>query len=99
MSQKIRSFIAIELPESIRTLLVQMQQEVKALGLKAKWVRGENIHLTLRFLGDIYPSDVDRIGGVMAAAADGCPPLALKIGGFGFFPGIKRPPWAETLRA
>jgi 2'-5' RNA ligase len=91
MSQSIRAFIAIELPESVKALLDQVQQELKSLRLKAKWVRTENIHLTLKFLGDIDAGDIDYIGGAMADAAADCGPLALKIGGIGFFPGIKRP--------
>ena len=91
MSQKIRSFIAIELPQSVKSLLGQVQQELKSLGLRAKWVRAENIHLTLKFLGDIHFGDIDRIGDAMAVAAGGCGPLLLKVGGLGFFPGIKRP--------
>jgi len=91
MSQKVRAFIAIELPDSIRSLLDQVQQELKSLRLKARWVRAENIHLTLKFLGDIHAGDIDNIGGAMADTAGDCAPLALKIGGIGFFPGIKRP--------
>ena len=91
MSQKVRAFIAIELPDSIRSLLDQVQQELKSLRLKARWVRAENIHLTLKFLGDIDAGDIDNIGGAMADTAADSAPLALKIGGIGFFPGIKRP--------
>jgi 2'-5' RNA ligase len=54
-------------------------------------VRTQNIHLTLKFLGDINPGDLDDIDGAMADAAAGFAPLTLKIGGIGFFPGIKRP--------
>ena len=91
MSQKIRAFIAIELPDSVKTLLGQVQQELKSLGLKARWVRAQNIHLTLKFLGDINAGDIDSIGNAMADAAAGCATLTLKIGGIGFFPGIQRP--------
>ena len=91
MSQKIRAFIAIELPDSIKSLLDQVQQELKSLRLKARWVRAANIHLTLKFLGDIDAGDIDKIGREMAGTAAASAPLALKIGGIGFFPGIKRP--------
>jgi 2'-5' RNA ligase len=91
MSQKIRAFIAIELPDSIKSLLDQVQQELKSLRLKARWVRSENIHLTLKFLGDIDAGEIDNIGGAMAGTAADSVPLALNIGGIGFFPGIKRP--------
>jgi 2'-5' RNA ligase len=54
-------------------------------------VRPENIHLTLKFLGNINPADIENIGGVMSDAAHEFTPFTLKIGGLGFFPGIKRP--------
>jgi 2'-5' RNA ligase len=91
MSKRIRAFIAIELPDSIKSMIGRVQQELKSLRLKAKWVRAENIHLTLKFLGDIDAGDIDNIGGAMADAAADSAPLALKIGGIGFFPDIKRP--------
>ncbi|MCP4624557.1 MAG: RNA 2',3'-cyclic phosphodiesterase [bacterium] len=91
MSQTIRAFIAIELPDSIKSLIGRVQQELKSLGLKARWVRAENIHLTLKFLGDIDAGDIDNIGRAMADTAADRAPLALRIGGIGFFPGIKRP--------
>lgn len=72
-------------------MLDNVQQELKSLRLKARWVRPQNIHLTLKFLGNIDPADIDDIGVVMADAAGDCAPFSLTIGGIGFFPGIKRP--------
>ena len=90
VSQTIRSFIAIELPAEVRSVLDNVQQGLKALGLKAKWVRPANIHLTLKFLGNIEPAAVDDIGRAMADAAGDCAPFTLTVGGIGFFPGLKR---------
>ena len=91
MSQTIRSFIAIELPEGVVALLGKLQQDLKAIRLKAGWVQPSNIHLTLKFLGDIKADDIDKIGGAMQEAVKGCEPFRLTVGGIGFFPGIKRP--------
>ena len=91
MSQTIRSFIAFELPAAVISLLDHVQQELKSLRLKAGWVRPQNIHLTLRFLGNINPADIENIGGAMADAVAECTPFTLTVGGIGFFPGIKRP--------
>jgi 2'-5' RNA ligase len=91
MPQTIRSFIAIELPEAVGSLLGKVQQDLKALRLKAGWVRPQNIHLTLKFLGNINTDDIGKIGGAMKAAAEEFEPFTLTVGGIGFFPGIKRP--------
>ena len=90
MSKNIRSFITIELPAEVRSVLDNVQQGLKALGLKAKWVRPASIHLTLKFLGNIDPAAIDDIGRAMVEAAGGCDTFTLTVGGIGFFPGIKR---------
>lgn len=91
MSVTIRTFIALELPPAVINLLREVQQELKRLKLGARWVRPENIHLTLKFLGDINPDDIGRIGDAMIGAAADIPPLTLSVRQIGVFPGIKRP--------
>ena len=48
-----RLFIAIELSLNIRSRLETLQKELKKSGADAKWVEPENIHLTLKFLGNV----------------------------------------------
>ncbi len=91
MPGTIRAFIAFELPAAVISLLQRVQQDFKRLAIRARWVRPENIHLTLKFLGDITPDDVDKIGAAMAVAAAELPPVALSVRGIGVFPGVKRP--------
>ena len=91
MQQSIRTFIALELPPAVASLLHRVQQDLKRLKIRARWVRPENIHLTLKFLGDISPDHIDKIGAAMTAAAAGFPPITLAVKGIGAFPGIKRP--------
>ena len=91
MSQTIRSFIAIELPDVVIALLDKVQQDLSSLRLRARWVRPQNIHLTLKFLGNINPGDIEKIGSAMTDAAKGCAPFNLTVGGIGVFPGPKRP--------
>jgi len=91
MSDTLRTFIAIELPESIISFISRIQKEMKSYGFKVKWVRPENIHITLKFLGNIHKADVEKIGGVMPEAVKGSPPISLSAKGICVFPGIKRP--------
>ena len=72
-------------------MLDNVQQELKQLRLAARWVRPQNIHLTLKFLGNINPADIEKIGKAMADAAGDSAPITLTVGGIGFFPGIRRP--------
>lgn len=91
MQETIRTFIALELPREVKSLLQEVQQELIRLKIRARWVRPENIHLTLKFLGDINPDDVDRISDALIGAVADISTLALSIRGIGVFPGIKRP--------
>ena len=91
MPPTIRTFIALELPPSVISLLEKVQEDLKSMGLPAKWVRPENIHLTLKFLGNITPDDIDIIGGAMMDAVDDFAAIDLVARGVGVFPGIKRP--------
>jgi 2'-5' RNA ligase len=86
-----RTFIAIELPGAILDLLKTVQGRLKSEHLDFKWVQPENIHLTLRFLGDISPEMVPKIENAMEQAAKGVAPFTLLPKGLGAFPGLHRP--------
>jgi 2'-5' RNA ligase len=90
MSEKVRAFIAISLPESVLQAMVNAQEDLKRSGLKIRWVRKEGIHLTVKFLGDIDRRDVDRIHGAMQQATQAFSPLVLRGEGVGVFPDLKR---------
>ncbi|MBW2179639.1 MAG: RNA 2',3'-cyclic phosphodiesterase, partial [Deltaproteobacteria bacterium] len=51
MSETLRAFIAIELPETAVTFVIRIQETLKSYRFKVKWVQPENMHLTLKFLG------------------------------------------------
>ncbi len=88
---KIRSFIAIELPDPIVSAIHKVQKGIKSHGLKLRWVKPENIHLTLKFLGDIHTEDVDGIGEAITSAVGDSPSLSLCGKGVGVFPNLRRP--------
>ena len=91
MPETIRTFIAFALPDTILSALGRVQRDLKACGLKAKWVRLQGIHLTLKFLGDIEAHQADPVADKMAAAARGIDPFMLGAAGIGVFPNIRRP--------
>ena len=91
MSNTIRAFIAIELPNGVLASIQEMQNHLKTFGFKVRWVRPENIHLTLKFLGSIKVEDVEKIGGATTTAAMGVGPFSLEVKGLGVFPDIHRP--------
>lgn len=85
-----RAFIAIELPPAVRTELADLQQRLQRTGLKARWVRPENIHLTLKFLGEIDPQNAAQISAAVKRAAEKHIPFTLTVSGIGVFPHIRK---------
>ncbi|MFC2068277.1 RNA 2',3'-cyclic phosphodiesterase [Chloroflexota bacterium] len=86
-----RSFIAIELPEEIRRGLNQLQQSLKSDNQPwVKWTDPQGIHLTLKFLGNITAVNISPLTKSMEMAAQGIPPLHLKVKGLGVFPNLKQ---------
>lgn len=91
MGRTLRAFVALKPPDKILRHAEVLQGELKARGFKLRWVRPQNIHLTLKFLGDIPLSHVDDVVSAMQRAVRGQAPLELTHQGMGAFPGIKRP--------
>jgi RNA 2',3'-cyclic 3'-phosphodiesterase len=91
MPDLIRAFIAMTLPEPLAGLVFEIQQTLKALGLRIAWVPSGNVHLTLKFLGDIDPADIDPIADVMSECAQRIEPLTFTARGLGVFPDLRRP--------
>ena len=86
-----RAFIALELPVNIRDSISQLQQRLRQSGAKVSWVKPENFHLTLRFLGDVTAQQIVMLTEELPDACTASPPLQLSIGELGFFPNARRP--------
>jgi len=88
---KIRTFIAVDIPESVRDQIEEFQEKLKRFRAEVKWVRPENIHITLKFLGDIEQSMVDIIDQRLKDAVAGFAPFNVRVYGTGVFPSARRP--------
>lgn len=84
--EKIRSFIAIELDEEIKQTLASLIEKLKASGADVKWVKPENIHLTLKFLGHISKEKIDGIKRILDNAKDIFKPFRIILSDLGAFP-------------
>ncbi len=87
----LRLFVAVELPEPIRQALSQtiagLRSELKG---PYRWVT-TNMHLTLKFLGDVEPARVDRLSRSLTEAAASLSPFELHLEGAGTFPNGRDP--------
>lgn len=90
-----RCFIAIILPDRIRDEIAKLQAELRRGGLKLRWVPPENIHLTLKFLGEITEEQSVCVGSLLAQVAAQTSAFELAVEGVGQFPpkGVPRVVW------
>jgi len=89
--EQIRSFIAVELPEELKSVLARLQAQLKTeRHPAAKWVNPYSVHLTLKFLGNIAVAKTDEITRAIEAATKGTPHFHLEVKTLGVFPNLKR---------
>jgi RNA 2',3'-cyclic 3'-phosphodiesterase len=88
----IRAFIAVELPAEIQTEIKKIQNYLSVPGSRAvRWVSPLNIHLTLKFLGEIPDLSVRDITTSLASRLISVPPFIIAVAGLGAFPNLFRP--------
>jgi len=89
----IRAFIAIDLPPDVQDCLEQVSEQLKTeLGEKSvRWVPVANIHLTLKFLGDVSVNNLDVLKEIIGAEAALQKPMEFSIGRIGAYPKSRRP--------
>lgn len=88
----LRAFIAVEIPLRIRQMVDDATAGLRnQIGALVRWVPLENMHLTLKFLGDVSASNVDMLSQMLRAEANLFDCFDLQVGGLGSFPSPKRP--------
>ncbi len=95
-----RLFFAVNLSDEIRARLHQEQSSLKALGADVKWVERDNIHVTLKFLGEVPETRAPELSAAAEGIAESAQPFALGISGLGCFPSVRSPRvvWAGITR-
>jgi len=86
----IRTFICIELSDSVKDELALVINEIKHIRT-VKWVKPQNIHLTLKFLGDVDTELISTIKDAVDKAAQHFDKFDINLAQFGAFPHFKRP--------
>ncbi len=95
----IRTFLALDLDTPIRRAIAAAAEELPADGAKVRWVEPHNLHLTMKFLGDVPDADVVSMCRAVEAAAGGLDPLMFDVAGLACTPerGPVKMIWAEVL--
>jgi 2'-5' RNA ligase len=81
---KFRGFIAIDINNTQNVL--NLLQEITNSNADVKLVEPQNIHITLKFLGDVEETNIDEIEQIMKDSVKGIKPFLLKLRGTGVFP-------------
>jgi len=91
MTDSIRSFIAIELSPENQQKLSNIIKELKSSAADVKWVKPENIHLTLKFLGYVETSKIEAISKIIETTAGEFARFEFQLNEIGAFPRISSP--------
>lgn len=86
-----RAFIAIELPEAIKEKLCSITADLKKKIGSIKWVEKDNLHLTLKFLGDIKDDQLADVSSRLKDVCSNCSKYEICIKDIGGFPSLSSP--------
>jgi 2'-5' RNA ligase len=86
-----RLFVAIELSGELRERAAALVRRLAASGAPVNWVAPENVHLTLKFLGEVPEARLSEIEAACARAAAATAPFAMRLRGTGAFPHAREP--------
>lgn len=90
--KSLRAFLALDPPPEVRNEIGLIQGRLrKILRGDIRWTNPEGMHLTLKFFGNIFETDVDRISQAVGGITTAVAPLVLEVKTVGMFPGTRRP--------
>jgi 2'-5' RNA ligase len=87
----LRCFVAIEIPEQIKSFLGEIEERLKKYRADIRWVKPENIHLTLKFMGNTEEANIKKISLVIDEVCHRYHPFCFKVKGIGAFPNKRTP--------
>ena len=91
MAETIRAFIAIELSDQIKETVRNFQEHLKPSGCDIAWVKPENIHLTLKFLGDVKTKMLPSVIETLRDVCKDLRPFDTTLTQSGVFPDLRHP--------
>lgn len=88
---EIRAFIAVDLPKQIKMEIDKMITGFRQINSGIRWVKAANLHLTLRFLGNIPEESVPSLAEGIMGNVEGLKRFDMSLSGLGGFPNLRRP--------
>ena len=89
----VRTFFAVEPSPEVRAAAAGLADRLRRGrgAAEVRWVPPENLHVTLRFLGETEESGVAPLIAALDGVTAGTPPCRLSLGSLGAFPDVRRP--------
>jgi 2'-5' RNA ligase len=91
MKQSVRTFVAVSISDAVRDRAAELIERLQAAPADVKWVEPANMHLTLKFLGEVPLNEIPRVCERVALGAAEIEPFELQLRGAGAFPNLRRP--------
>jgi RNA 2',3'-cyclic 3'-phosphodiesterase len=91
MKKTLRVFVAVELDRSIRARAVELIERLRGAPADVKWVEPHNLHLTMKFLGEVHEREIIHVCRAVQHGAALVNPFELEVCGAGAFPNAARP--------
>ena len=88
MAESIRTFFAVDVPPEVRESAARVRAELEPAS-ELRWVAEENLHLTLKFLGDVDPLEVPKLLGRAVGRVARQQPFEVGVGGIGASPSLR----------
>lgn len=88
---EIRSFLAFELPQEIKSIVTRVSEEIRKSPLDVRWVRPEFIHLTVVFMGGVQSEKIPSMGEATGAVCANHTPFRISLKPMGCFPNSRNP--------
>lgn len=87
----IRCFVAVEIPGNLKQKIDQYIISLKQISPKIKWVKAKNLHITLKFLGEIQVDLLNKVKHELSGISKIVKPFQMSLHGSGFFPNQNNP--------
>jgi len=91
MSRTVRTFVAVEISPEVRSHAARLIASLNGTAAKVKWVDPHNLHMTLKFLGEIDLREAPQVCAAVAEAMADLPPFSIRVAGAGAFPDVVHP--------
>src|SRR5205085_5310940 len=87
----IRTFVCVEVPQGVKARVEALQRSLRRGDAPVSWVKRSNIHLTIKFLGDVAASRLDDVRRAVERACQTVSPFEVTVEGAGCFPSARSP--------